>query len=181
MASSESLILGLPAVDVLVVAACIMGSLIGALSGLGRAFSLLLWLLVALFLGHHLSEQVASWLPNSVEPGDEQAVLLTYVILAAVVMAVPVVGRIFGGVTGKKKKDGAPRTHKPFGALVGLLVAVLTITALLPFLDRMPVVGVGFGTGHGPAWAADFADHMPYLSPPAHRDALRATRAKPAR
>ena len=135
MTSTESWTLGLPAVDIVVIAACLLGLLAGALAGLGRSFSLLLWLLVALFLGHHLSERVASWLPNSVEPGDERAVLVTFAVLAGVVMAVPVISRVFGGVSGKKKEDAPPRTHKPFGALVGLLVAVLSVTVVLPFLE----------------------------------------------
>jgi uncharacterized membrane protein required for colicin V production len=189
MSSTEPWTLGLAMVDIVVIAACLLGILAGALAGLGRAFSLLLWLLVALFLGHHLSERVASWLPNTVEPGDQRAVLVTYAVIAAVVMAVPIINRIFGGVTGKKKADGPERTHKPFGALVGLLVAVLTVTVVLPFLEQAPLVGGGFAAGHTPAYAASFADHMAYLYPPAHRDALhaaldgdaKATEAAPAR
>jgi uncharacterized membrane protein required for colicin V production len=180
MPSTESWTLGLAVVDVVVIAACLLGVLAGALAGLGRAFALLLWLLVALFLGHHLSGRVASWLPNSVEPGDRQAVLVTYVVLAGIVMTVPVLNRLFGGMSGKKKKDGAPRTHKPFGALVGLLVAVLTVTALLPFLGHVPALDGGFREGHSPAWAADFADNMTYLYPPAHRETLRTTLASDA-
>ena len=69
---------------------------------------------------------------------------MTYGIVAAVVLAVPVLGRLLGGAAGKKKKDKGPPTHKPFGALVGLFNALLIVTLALPFLATIDVVSKTF-------------------------------------
>jgi len=162
----------LPVIDWVAIALCLAGALLGSRTGLGRAFALLLWLLAALWLGTHLSAQIVSWMPNTAPADDPHARLVAYAVVAGVVLLVPVIGRLLGGASGKKKKDKAPPTHKSFGALVGLFNAVLFLTLALPYLVRIPALGNGLERARAPRWAADFAGQMTYLFPDAHRRAL---------
>ena len=163
----------LPIVDWVAIGLLLAGALLGLRSGLGRAFAFLLWLLAALWLGTHLSAQIVTWMPNTTTPDDPHAQRIAYGVVAGVVLLVPVFGRLLGGAAGKKKKDKAPPTHKPFGALLGLFNAVLLATLLLPFLLAFSVVAQGADQATAPRWAAAFADQMAYLYPPVHREALR--------
>lgn len=162
----------LPIIDWIAIGLCLAGVLLGLRTGLGRSFALLLWLLAALWLGTNLSATIVRWMPNTTTPDDPHAQLVTYGIVAGVVLLVPIFGRLLGGAAGKKKKDKAPPTHKPFGALVGLFNAVLLVTLLLPFLIKLEAVDKDLAQATSPRWAATFAGHMTYLYPAVHRDAL---------
>jgi uncharacterized membrane protein required for colicin V production len=170
----------LPLVDWIAIGLLLAGALLGLRSGLGRAFAFLLWLLAALWLGTHLSAQIVSWMPNTTPPDDPHAQRIAFGVVAAVVLLVPVFGRLLGGAAGKKKQDKAPPTHKPFGALVGLFNAVLLVTLLVPFLLGVSMVAQGAEQATAPRWAAAFADQMTYLYPAVHRDALREAGKAPA-
>jgi uncharacterized membrane protein required for colicin V production len=171
----------LPLVDWIAIGLCLAGVLLGLRTGLGRSFALMLWLLAALWLGTNLSATIVGWMPNTSPPNDPHAQLITFGIVAGVVLFVPVLGRLLGGAAGKKKKDKAPPTHKPFGALVGLFNAVLFLTLLLPFLTHLDAVAKDLDRATAPRWAADFAGHMTYLYPAVHHAALLgATGAAPA-
>ena len=164
----------LPLIDWIAIGLCLAGVLLGMRAGLGRSFALLLWLLAALWLGTNLSAHIVSWMPNTTTPDDPHAQLITYGIVAGVVLLVPILGRLLGGAAGKKKKDKAPPTNKPFGALVGLFNAVLLVTLLLPFVCKLQAVSKELAKATSPRWAADFAGHMTYLYPAVHREALLA-------
>jgi uncharacterized membrane protein required for colicin V production len=163
----------LPLIDWIVIGLLLAGALLGLRTGLGRAFALLLWLLAALWLGTNLSPRIVSWMPNTTTPDDPQAQLVAYGIVAAVVLFMPILGRMLGGAAGKKKKDKAPPTHKPFGALVGLFNAILLATLMLPFLFMVDAIGKDFGQATSPRCAAGFAENVTYLYPAVHRNALR--------
>src|SRR5262245_32858905 len=117
----------LPWLDWLALLAILAGAFLGAAAGLPRAFGLLLWTLAALWLGHHLSGHVVDWMPNAVDPADptSRAALQrpAFLVIAGLVLLLPLAGRLLGGSSGKKRGDKGQ--HKPFGALTGLVVAVL--------------------------------------------------------
>lgn len=169
----------LPLIDWIAIGLCLAGVLLGMRTGLGRAFAFLLWLLAALWLGANLSARIVSWMPNTTTPDDPHAQLVTFGIVATVVLLVPILGRLLGGAAGKKKKDKGPPTHKPFGALVGLFNAVLLVTLVLPFVCKLEAVSRELSHAKAPAWAADFAGHMTYLYPAVHREALLAATGSP--
>jgi uncharacterized membrane protein required for colicin V production len=162
----------LPIVDWVAIALVVAGIVAGAVMGLTRAFGMLLWVVAALWLAHHLSGHVVSWLPNSVEPGDPAALRATFGAITAGVLLVPVLIRVLGGSAGKKKTGAEPQ-HKPFGALVGLLVATLLLVLLLPFVRALPFVSADYARGRAPELAAGVAEHATYLYPAAHREAVR--------
>jgi len=167
----------LPLPDWIAIAILLAGLLAGAVSGLARSFALLLWMVAALWLGHHLSDRVVQWLPNSVDPEDPVALagarLAAFGAIAALVLLVPLATRLLGGAAGKKKA-GESAQHKPFGALVGLAVAVLFVTLTLPWLLRIEPLRESWGRAATPELAASVAGHLTYLYPPAHRQALLA-------
>ena len=166
----------LPLLDWLALLACLAGALLGARSGLPRAFALLLWTLAALWLSRHLASHVAGWMPNSVDPADPQAAgrieRPAFALLVAVVLAVPLVGRLIGG-SGGKKKAGPEGQHKGFGAVAGLAVAVLLVTLALPFVRGVRWLGAGWERAAAPACASAVAEHAAWLYPPALREVLR--------
>jgi uncharacterized membrane protein required for colicin V production len=162
----------LPIVDWLAIALVVAGVALGAVAGLARAFGALLWVVAALWLAHHLSGRVVSWMPNSAEPDDPAALRAAFGVLAAIVLLVPVLVRVLGG-SGGKKKAGAEPQHKPFGAVVGLVVAALLLVLLLPFVRGLPFVGDGYAQAVAPAVAGEVAEHATYLYPDAHREAVR--------
>ncbi len=166
----------LPLLDWLALLACLAGGLLGARSGLPRAFALLLWTLAALWLARHLSAHVAGWMPNSVDSADPQAAAslerAAFALLVAVVLAVPVVGRLVGG-SGGKKKSGPEGQHKGFGAVAGLAIAVLLVTLALPFARGVRWLGAGWERAAAPACASAVAENLAWLYPPALREALR--------
>ncbi len=170
--AQEAVTTWLPIVDWLALAIVLLGVAAGAMAGLARAFGMLLWMLAALWLAHHLSAQVVSWMPNTAEPGDPSATLTAYGIITALVLTLPLIGRLIGGSAGKKKATGEPQ-HKPFGALVGLFIACLFATLLLPYVRDLPYVANGYDEARAPALASGLADNMTYLFPEAHRAALR--------
>ena len=176
MSPAPSSDLLLPWLDWLSLLACLAGAFLGAAAGLPRAFGLLLWTLAALWLGHHLSAHVVDWMPNAVDPADpasrEAVQLPAFLVIAALVLLLPLAGRILGGASGKKRA-GAKGQHKPFGALTGLVVAVLLVVLLLPFTRRLPWLGAGWERAAAPACAAVVADNAAWLFPEAHRNALR--------
>jgi len=161
----------LPVVDWFAIAVVIAGLALCAASGLARAFGMLLWMLAALWLGLHLSAHVVSWLPNTAEPGDPGPRRTAFALLATLVLLLPIIARVLGG-SGGKKKAGAEPQHKPFGALVGLLVAVLFLTLLLPFVRDLPWLREHWGQARSPALADGIAANMAYLYPEAHREGL---------
>ena len=167
----------LPLLDWIVIAVLAAGLAGGALAGLARSFGMLLWMVAALWLGHHLSGQVVEWLPNTADPADPVATAnarqLAFGTIAALVLLVPVLARLVGGAAGKKK-EGEAAQHKPFGALVGLVVATLFVTLALPYIGRIGSAQATYARAHSPDVAADVADNLTYLFPPAHRQALRA-------
>ena len=167
----------LPLLDWIVIAVLLAGLVGGALAGLARSFGMLLWMVAALWLGHHLSGHVVDWMPNTADPADPVATAnlrqLAFGVIAALVLLIPVLARVVGGAAGKKK-EGEAAQHKPFGALVGLVVATLFVTLALPFADRLGPLQESYTRANAPDMAAEFADNLTYLFPPAHRQALRA-------
>ena len=182
MSPAPSSDLLLPLLDWLSLLACLAGAFLGAAAGLPRAFGLLLWTLAALWLGHHLSAHVVDWMPNAVDPADpasRSAIQLpAFLIIACIVLLLPLAGRILGGASGKKRA-GDKGQHKPFGALTGLVVAVLLVTLAMPFVRRVPWIGEGWERAAAPACAAVVADNAVWLFPQAHREALRAVEQTP--
>jgi len=174
---AASPVVGLPLIDWLAIAMVLAGLIGGALSGLLRSFSTLLWLLAALWLGSHLASQFVSWMPNSVQPYDLGATLVAFGLIAASVMLLPLVARIIGGAAGKKK-TGAEAKHKAFGAVVGLVCALLVFVWMAPFMHRYNVFARHWILGHAPPMAASIADGATWLFPEAHRIALRKTLRK---
>jgi hypothetical protein len=175
MLALDPTVLALPAIDWIAIGACLVGLLTGALVGLGRAFGALLWVLAALWLAHHLSETVVGWLPNTTAPDDPSALRLAFAGIACLVLLVPIVARILGGAAGRKRNK-APVSHKPFGALVGLTVAVVLLTAGLPYLAGLPWVGRQYPDATAPTCASGLADQLRWLFPPSHREALAQAR-----
>jgi len=174
MGLAETVVLSLPLVDWLAIAICVAGLFVGAMSGLGRSFGILLWLLAAIWLASHLSGVVVGWLPNSTGPNDPNARLIAFGSIAGFILSLPVLARMLTGPNGKKKDKLPDRgVQKPSGALVGLLTAVLFLTLALPFVYRLRVMGDDFGRAYAPRKAASVAEHMSFLYPDAHRDALR--------
>ncbi len=169
-----------PLLDWLALLLCLGGAALGALAGLPRAFALLLWTLAALWLGNHLSASVVDWMPNSFDPADPAAraavQLAAFPIIAGLVLALPLAGRLLGGASGRKKASGKGQ-HRAFGGLVGLVVAVLLVTLGLPLVPSLPLLGDGWDRARSPAWASAVAEHTAWLYPAAHREALRAAPA----
>jgi uncharacterized membrane protein required for colicin V production len=167
----------LPPLDWLALLLCLAGALLGARSGLPRAFALLLWTLAALWLARHLSAHVAGWMPNSVDPADPDAAgrleRPAFALLVAVVLAVPVVGRLLGGAGGKKKQAGKEGQHRGFGAVAGLAIAVLLVTSALPFARGVGWLEAQWRRAAAPAAASAVAENAAWLYPPALREALR--------
>jgi hypothetical protein len=166
----------LPVIDWIVLLACIAGALLGASAGLARSFGLLLWALAALWLGDHLSAHVLTWMPNAVSGPDGVGAgrlqVAAFTLIALLVLALPVAGRIVGGASGKKKSEGAG-SHKPFAALTGLVVTALVVTLLLPFMRRVPWVSAEWQQAKAPIAAEMIDANVAWLFPAAHREALR--------
>jgi uncharacterized membrane protein required for colicin V production len=166
----------LPLLDWLALAACLVGAALGALAGLPRAFTLLLWSLAALWLGNHLSARVVDWMPNSFDPADpagrDAVQVPAFAIIAGLVLSLPLAARLLAGASGKKKAATRGQ-QRAFGGLVGLVVAVLLVTLFLPFLHTLPFVGEGWARAAAPRAAAGVADNAAWLFPPAHRGVLR--------
>jgi hypothetical protein len=174
MGLAETVVLSLPLVDWLAILILAAGMFVGAMSGLGRAFGILLWLLAAIWLASHLSGVVVGYLPNTVGPNDPNARLMAFGGIAGFILSLPVLARMLTGPNGKKKDRLPDRgVQKPSGALVGLLTAVLFLTLALPFVYRLRVMGDDFSRAYAPAKASTVADHMSFLYPDAHRAALR--------
>src|SRR5262245_32828399 len=110
----------LPPIDWLVLLLLAGGTLLGSAAGPARSFGLLLWTLAALSLADHLSARIVDWAPNALDPADpasrDRVQLGAFALVALLVLALPVAGRILGGAAGKKRTEGVG-THKPFGAL----------------------------------------------------------------
>lgn len=171
MGLAETVVLSLPLVDWLAIAICIAGLLVGGMSGLGRSFGILLWLLAAIWLASHLSGVVVGWLQNTSDPNAQ---LMAFGGIAGFILSLPILARILTGPSGKKKERLPDRgVQKPSGALVGLLTAVLFLTLALPFVYRFQFMGSDFAQAYAPRKASSVADHMTFLYPDAHRDALR--------
>jgi len=166
----------LPPIDWLVLLLLAAGTLLGSAAGLSRSFALLLWTLAALWLGDHLSARVVDWMPNAIDPADpgsrDRVQLAACALIALLVLALPVAGRIVGGAAGRKKSDAAG-THKTFGALTGLVVTVLLLTLFLPFARHRRWVGDDWTLAHAPRAAAGVAGGAAWLYPEAQRAALR--------
>jgi uncharacterized membrane protein required for colicin V production len=166
----------LPPLDWLALLLCLAGALLGARSGLPRAFALLLWTLAALWLARHLSAHVAGWMPNSIDPTDPDAVgrlqRPAFALLLGVVLAVPVVGRLVGGAGGRKK-SGPQGQHGVFGAVTGLAITVLLVTSALPFARGVGWLEAQWKRAAAPGCASAVAENAAWLYPPALRDALR--------
>jgi uncharacterized membrane protein required for colicin V production len=171
----------LPLLDWLSLLACLAGAFLGAAAGLPRAFGLLLWTLAALWLGHHLSAHVVDWMPNAVDPADPSSraavQLPAFLIIACIVLLLPLAGRILGGASGKKRA-GDKGKHKAFGAVTGLVVAVLLATLVMPFVRS--VAWLGWSRAAAPACAEVVAENAAWLFPAAHREALREGRGAEA-
>jgi len=183
MPESPSPDLLLPLLDWITLILCLGGAALGAAAGLPRAFALLLWALAALWLGNHLSARVVDWMPNAVDPADPAAraavQLPAFAIIAGLVLALPLAGRLLGGASGRKKAAGKG-DHKAFGALLGLVDAVLIVTLMLPLVRHLPLVGEGWPRASAPAVAAVVAENAAWLYPAAHREALEVKEAAPA-
>jgi uncharacterized membrane protein required for colicin V production len=166
----------LPPIDWLALLLCAAGALLGSMAGLARTFGLFLWTLAALWLGDHLSARIVDWMPNALDPTDpsshDRVQVGAFALIALLVLAVPVAGRILGGAGGKKRSDPGA-THKPFGALLGLVVTVLLVTLLLPLARRVPWLRDDWKLAKAPIAAATIADHATWLYPEAQRKALR--------
>jgi Colicin V production protein len=173
----------LPWLDWLALLACLAGAFLGAAAGLPRAFGLFLWTLAALWLGHHLSAHVVDWMPNAIDPADPTSRAAVqrpaFLVIAGLVLLLPVAGRLLGGPSGKKRA-GDRGQHKPFGALTGLVVAVLLVTLLLPVARSVPWLGDAWGRAAAPAGAEVVAENTAWLFPAAHREALREGRGAAA-
>jgi uncharacterized membrane protein required for colicin V production len=165
---------GLPFIDWLALCVVLAGIVGGAMSGLLRSVGTLLWLLAALWLGCHLAATFVSWMPNTAQRGDPGAILTAFGLIAAAVMVLPVVARIIGGAAGKKK-DRAQAKHKAFGAVVGLVSALLVLVWMAPYMHRYVVFARGWPVAKAPRMASAIADSTPYLFPDAHRLALART------
>ena len=166
----------LPLVDWLALLLCAAGALLGSAAGLARTFGLFLWTLAALWLGNHLSARIVDWMPNALDPADpssrDRVQVGAFALVALLVLALPVAGRIVGGAGGKKRTDPGA-THKPFGALLGLVVTVLLVALLLPLAHRVPWLREDWKLARAPEASATVADHAAWLYPGAQRKALR--------
>ena len=166
----------LPPIDWLALLLCAAGALLGSVAGLARTFGLFLWSLAALWLGAHLSARIVDWMPNALDPSDpssrDRVQVGAFALIALLVLAVPVAGRILGGAAGKKRADPGA-THKPFGALLGLVVTLLLVALLLPLARRVPWLGSDWTLAKTPPAASAIADHATWLYPDAQRKVLR--------
>src|SRR5262245_48014267 len=152
----------LPPIDWLALLLCAAGALLGSAASLARSFRLLLWTLAALWLGDHLSARIVDWMPNALDPTDpssrDRVQVGAFALIALLVLALPVAGRILGGAAGKKRTD-PDATHKPFGALLGLIVTVLLVALLLPLAQRVPFLREDWAHARAPVAAATIAEH----------------------
>ncbi|MGQ0552888.1 MAG: CvpA family protein [Planctomycetota bacterium] len=162
-------------VDWLALGGLALGLVFGAIAGLGRSFATLLWLVAALWLGQLLAPQVIGWLPNTSTPDDPRAIRIAFTLLFLLIMTLPVLGRLLGG--SGRKKDGGETLHKPQGAVVGVLCALLLLILALPHARRCPPMNRSFDRAHTPAAAARLADGLSFLYPEAHRLTLRPVEA----
>ena len=172
MDNVDNWIPNLAIIDLIAMGLLAMGVIMGLMRGLGPAFGMFLWLLVALWLSTVLTPVILDWMPNS--SGDVTAQLTAYGVVASVLLLLPALARLLGGAGGKKKKD-PEATYRPFGVLIGLLSAMLFFTLLAPYAYRVSFVSKNFGEGNFPSLAVYVSENVNWLFHDSHRSALTAT------
>jgi len=136
------------------------GLLFGALTGLARAFVLLLYLGAVLFVAALAAPTVLGWFPTSAPPDDTRALDYAYGGVAGVALLLPLVGKALG--------RGTPRAtpeHRMSGALVGLAVALLVFVLTAPFLMSLSSRA---GAPRSAELARAFGAHVSILFPEYH-------------
>ncbi len=168
----DTISLELAVVDWISLALIILGLVFGLMRGLGTAFAALLWVVAALWLGSNLAPTVLGWMPNTAELDDSRALKTTWGVIAAVIVILPLIGKLVGGSLGRKADDHI--THNRYmGGLVGLLLAILVTTAATIFAPRLEVTAGGFGSAFAPEVATTVSDQARFLYPEHFRDELR--------
>jgi len=159
--------------DILALIVIAAGLLQGLMRGLGPAFGLLLWLILALWLSNALAPQVLSWMPNSGDPGDPRAVATVYAWLAALLVLLPAVAQLLGGSGGKKKVD-PEATNKFSAVIVGIVSSLLVLAWLTPYTQQVDALSDDLDSAYTPGIVSGVAEAASWLYPAAHRKQLRA-------
>lgn len=169
----DTISLELAVFDWIALALVVLGLVFGLMRGLGSAFAALLWTVAALWLGSSLAPTVLGWMPNTASADDARALTSTWGAIAAVIVALPLVGKAVGGSLGRKADDHLSH-NRYMGGLVGLLIAVLVTTATSVFAPRVDATAAGFGGAFAPEVARTVSDQARFLYPDFFRDELAA-------
>ncbi|GJM23551.1 MAG: hypothetical protein DHS20C15_34660 [Planctomycetota bacterium] len=162
--------------DILALIVIVAGLLQGLMRGLGPSFGLLLWLILALWLSNALAPQVISWMPNSGDPSDPEAVATAYAWLAALLVLLPAVAQLLGGSGGKKKVD-PEATNKFSAVIVGVVSSLLLLAWLTPYTQGVDALSEDLDSAYTPGVVTGVASAASWLYPEAHREELRALAA----
>jgi hypothetical protein len=175
--------LELAVIDWVAVALLITGYFLGLNKGLGPVFGVFLWLIAAMWIGRALGPVLLKWMPNTPvnEPLHWHSQFMAYGAVTGTLLALPILAKIVGGRNGTKKKATEEVHSKHFGSLVGLAMAALFFTLACPFAHRFEAVARSYRQAVSPFLASGLADHMVYLYPDAHRQAIGQTLTGPAK
>lgn len=168
----DTISLELAVFDWIALAVVVLGLVFGLMRGLGSAFAALLWVVAALWLGSTLAPTVLGWMPNTADLDDGGALTSTWGTIAAVIVFLPLIGKLVGGSLGRKADDHLSH-NRYMGGLVGLLLAVLVTTAAAVFVPRVGVTASGYSEAFAPEVARTVADQARFLYPEFVRDELR--------
>ncbi len=171
----ETVSVELALIDWVGVGALVLGYFYGLNKGLGPVFGMMLWLIAAMWIGRSLAPILLGWVADPQDAQNWHTQFMAYGGVTGMLLALPILGRIFGGRDGKKQAGGEEPHNKHFGSLVGVVCACLFFTLSCPYAHRFEFVAKSYDTAAAPAVAIRLAEHMAYLYPPAHLQALRHT------
>ncbi len=150
------------------------GVLLGFTRGLGSTFSMLLWLVAAMWMGKAFTPKVIDWFPRIADTTDMGALLFTYGILVTAILVIALFVKLRKS-SGKKGSSENKAENKQMGALVGILNGALLFTFLVPFAHDHASLSETWRAAKAPPLAVDLASRAPFLFPESFQEAIAST------
>lgn len=167
--------LELAVIDWIALALLVSGYFLGLNKGLGPVFGMVLFLIVAMFLGQRIGPFLLKQMPNTAADANNwHPQFMAYGAVTGTLLSLPILARILSARAGKKK-DPVEVHSKHFGSLMGVIGAAMFFTLACPFMHRFETVAKSYRNAASPTLARQLASHMQYLYPAPHRKALDQT------
>ncbi len=167
--------LELAVIDWVALALLVTGYFLGLNKGLGPVFGMVLFLIVAMFLGQRMGPFLLKQMPNTAtDAANWHAQFMAFGAVTGALLSLPILARVLSARAGKKK-DPVEVHSKHFGSLMGLTAAALFFTLACPYMHRFETVAKSYRNAASPALALKLSAQMQYLFPEPHRKALNQT------